>query len=75
MKSWILDESDCAASPLLRESRARHRWGRRAWTDTYLVRFPKLESRSHPKISGLTEQFFSGIQPGYRFETQLDLFQ
>ena len=61
MKRRILDVSDCAESPMLAESRLRHKWGRRSWTDNYLVPQANLRSRGNPKIDGLTEEYFTGI--------------
>ena len=72
MKRWILDPSDCAASPLLAESKRRRRWGRRSWTDTYLVPYAELRSHSNPKLSGLTEVWFSGV-PAMPYKTQMEL--
>jgi hypothetical protein len=61
MKSRILDLSDCSESPLLGESKCRRKWAKISWTDRSSVRQGRLHSRSHPKISGLTEEYFTGV--------------
>jgi hypothetical protein len=60
MKRWVLDATDCVESPLLAESKRRHKWDKRSWMDLYVVRYGELRSRSSPQLTGLTEKFFTG---------------
>lgn len=73
MRTYLLDVSDCAESPLLGESKHRRRWGRRSWTDTYLVPYADLRPRSHPRIDGLTEAFFTGESEEAKSLTRMEL--
>ena len=68
----LLDVSDCAESPLLAESKHRRRWGRRSWNDSYLVPYADLDRRGQPRISGLTEVYFSGKPASPEYITQME---
>jgi hypothetical protein len=68
----LLDVSDCAESPLLAESKHRRRWGRRGWTDSYLVPYADLRRRGQPRIDGLTETYYKGQAVSPEYITQME---
>jgi len=62
MKRRLLDVSDCAASPMLGESRFRRQWVRDSWTSSYLVAYNDLGAYAQPKIAELTEDISTGTR-------------
>jgi hypothetical protein len=72
VKKYLLDVSDCSECLMLSKPKFRRHWDRRSFTDLYYVRHTDLRSRSHPKIEGLTEEFFNGKKGELRYQTNME---
>lgn len=53
---------------MLSESKCRRKWAKNSWASRYSVRTGRLHSRSNPKIAGLTEEYFTGVNKDAKLE-------